>query len=141
MQYGPGFTATFLYYFASVAIIFSLVAAQALGVSATSGFPQQLGLAGGILGGLVGAYFNRSTSFTVPVKKEKPFRNKLNGILTQMGYEQMEAPDKDPTLLIYTRKGASRFLSGKVYVDFGKDSVTIASRAIQIKALKRLIEA
>ncbi|MGG6294840.1 hypothetical protein ACQ4M4_10470 [Leptolyngbya sp. AN02str] len=136
MQYGPGFAATFLYYFSSTAIVFALVMAKSLNLSIASGLPQEVGIAGGLVGGLVGAYFNRSSSYTVPFQKEKEFLKTLDDTLSQMGYEQRAQED---STRMYVRKGLSKLVSGKLYVTLDKESATIAGRAIQIKAIKRLV--
>ncbi|MEO1147840.1 MAG: hypothetical protein AAFY26_19840 [Cyanobacteria bacterium J06638_22] len=139
MQYGPGIAATFLYYFTSTAVIFTIVTAQTVG-GGLDGFPKQVGLLGGIAGGLVGTYFNRTGSFALSQLEGKVTRKQLIKMLEKMGYELTEE-DKDDKVAVYERTGASRFLSGKIFVqEEGKDTV-VASRAIHLRALKRLLKA
>lgn len=136
MKFGPGALATFLYYFSSTAVVFTLVSMQSLNTGLSSGLPQQFGLLGGLLGGLVGMYFNRTVTLSVPVSSEKAFFKNLDRVLAQMGYKQAAQDDNVRT---YERTGLSKFLSGRVYVLVDKDEAAIASRSIQIKALKKLL--
>ncbi|MBD1910105.1 MULTISPECIES: hypothetical protein [unclassified Leptolyngbya] len=135
MQYGPGTAATFLYYFTSTAVVFTLIAAKALGAG-IDGVPQQVGLLGGLLGGLVGAYFNRTITFTVETNGKDAASKKLMQALKAMGYEKKSDADG---IALYERSGPSKLLSGKVFVHQEGKNATIASRAIHVKALKRLI--
>ncbi|GAB4467220.1 MAG: hypothetical protein OHK0037_23770 [Elainellaceae cyanobacterium] len=139
MQFGPGFTATFLYYFASTALVFTLVTALSM-ETAVGGIPQQVGLMGGLLGGLVGAYFNRSISVVLPVTSKKTFWNTLNPTLSGLGYTPSpDALETDGTgeIRIYERKGLKKALSGKIYVQLEKDSATLSGRAVQVKAIRK----
>ncbi|NJL40076.1 MAG: hypothetical protein HC899_27450 [Leptolyngbyaceae cyanobacterium SM1_4_3] len=137
MQFGPGFGATFLYYFTSTAILFTLVSSQALGVDMGSGIPQQVGLVGGLVAGLMGAYFNRTTTLSVTFKGKKAFLANLNTVLSQMGYQQKSEEDD---LLVYERSALGRFLSGKVYVQIEPEKATIASRSLQLKRIQKQIQ-
>lgn len=96
-----------------------------------------MGLLGGIVGGLVGAYFNRTVTMSVPVKQEKAFLKTLNQTLAQLGFELV---DQEEEVRIYQRSGLRRFLSGKIYVQIEPSSATIASRATQIRLLKKVLE-
>ena len=136
MKFGPGALATFLYYFSSTAVVFTLVSMRSLDIGLSSGLPQQFGLLGGVVGGLIGMYFNRTITLSVPVKSEKAFFKNLDTILSQMGYKQSA---QDDTVRTYERTGLSKFLSGRVYVQVEKDEAAIASRSIQIQALKKLL--
>lgn len=105
MEYGPGISATFLYYFTSTAIVFAFITAQSLGTG-ISGFPQQVGLVGGIVGGLIGVYFNRTVTLSVSkqagVKAEsqksgkkksgKAIAKTLPQLIEAMGYELVVEP-------------------------------------------------
>lgn len=135
MQYGPGTAATFLYYFTSTALVFTLVMTKALGTG-LDGLPQQVGLLGGLLGGLVGVYFNRTITFTIDTNGKDATSKKIAQSLTAMGYEKTSEEDG---LALYERSGWSRFFSGKVFVHQEGKNTTIASRAIQVKALKKLL--
>lgn len=139
MQFGPGFTATFLYYFASTALVFTLVTALSM-ETAIAGVPQQVGLMGGLVGGLVGAYFNRSMSVVLPVTSKKAFWNQLNPILSGLGYTlSPDAPETDDPgeIRVYEREGLNKALSGKIYVQLEKDSATLSGRAVQVKAIRK----
>jgi len=134
MQSGPGFAATFLYYFATTGVIFTLVAMQGLGLSTTSGLPQQLGIAGGVVAGLIGAYFNRTLTITVPFQNRKKFLATLETALNAMGYQQVTEEDDSR---VYQRSNLSKWLSGKIYVQLEKNQATIASRAVHIRQLQK----
>lgn len=134
MQSGPGFAATFLYYFAATGVIFTLVAMQGMGFSSASGLPQQLGLAGGLIAGLIGAYFNRTITIAIPFQNQKKFKATLEATLNAMGYQQVSEEDD---IRIYERSNLSRWLSGKIYVQLEKDQATIASRAVHIRQLQK----
>lgn len=160
MDYGPGGSATFLYYFTSTAIIFAFITARTLGTG-LEGVPQQVGLLGGIVGGLLGAYFNRTITLSLEeylaqlhesaaadttVKstsskkmKQMAIAPDLQKILTAMGYDQTTEPNDDG-VAVYTRSGLSRFVSGKIYVHTEEDKTTVASRAIHIRALKKILQ-
>lgn len=134
MQSGPGFAATFLYYFATTGVIFTLVAIQGLGFSPASGLPQQLGIAGGVVAGVVGAYFNRTLTITAPFQNRKNFLATLETALNAMGYQQISEEDNTR---VYERSNLSKWLSGKIYVQVEKNQATIASRAIHIRQLQK----
>lgn len=139
MQYGPGFWATFLYYFASTAFVFSLVTMQGLGVGMDTGLPQQVGLVGGLISGLIGGYFNRTMTLEVPVKNKKVFLKTVKATLAQLGYQekQDQTQEAEDDILVYERQGLGKFLSGKVYIQIDKNSATIASRAGQMRKLRK----
>ncbi|MBD1868160.1 hypothetical protein H6F95_12775 [Cyanobacteria bacterium FACHB-471] len=137
MQFGPGFGVTFLYYFTSTAVLFTLVSSQALGIGMGSGIPQQVGLMGGLAAGLMGAYFNRTTTLSVTFKGKKAFLSNLNNVLGQMGYQQKSEADD---LLVYERSELGKFLSGKVYVQLEPEKATLASRSIQLKRIQKQIQ-
>ncbi|HIK56125.1 MAG TPA: hypothetical protein IGS37_13305 [Synechococcales cyanobacterium M55_K2018_004] len=136
MQFGPGFFPTFLYYFSSTGLVFALVMMAATGASLASGLPQEVGLVGGLLGGLVGAYFNRTMLYTLPVNSEKKFWKSVEETLTKLGYIQTAEEDG---VRVYQRSGLSKYLSGRVFVTVEGQEAAIASRAVQIRSLKKLL--
>ena len=136
MQFGPGLLPTFLYYFSSTALVFALVTILGMDQSLSTGAPQQMGLLGGLVGGILGAYFNRTIKLELPVESEKKFLKKLEGTLTQLGYEKKLEEDGVRT---YERSGTSKFLSGRIYVAIENGTATIASRATQIRRLRKLL--
>jgi hypothetical protein len=137
MQFGPGFIPTFLYYASTTAIVFSLVTMKGMGLGLETGLPQQVGLTGGLIAGLLGGYFNSTMTLTMPVNNKKEFFNILNNALSQMGYQQKDEMDG---VLVYERSGLSKFLSGKVFVQIDHNTATIASRAVHIRGLRKLIQ-
>lgn len=137
MQWGPGFFATFLYYFSSTGLVFAMIAIAGTGASFSSGIPQEMGLAGGLLGGLVGAYFNRTITLTLPAQNQKTFLKQLEAALTKMGYESAGEADG---LRVYQRQGLSRFMSGRIFLQFEDGNAILASRAVQIRTLKKRLK-
>ncbi len=142
MQFGPGFAATFLYYFASTALVFTLVTALSLD-TAIAGVPQQVGLLGGLAGGLLGAYFNRSVAVEFPLKGKKSFWKRLDPILSELGYTLCQnglEGEEIEEIRVYEREGLKKFLSGKIYVQLEKDHATLAGRAVQVKAIRKRLD-
>lgn len=137
MDFGPGAAATFLYYFTSTAVILSFVVAQSIGIGIDTGVPQQVGAIGGLMAGVLGTYFNRTISFSVPYESAKKFLNRLETTLSQLGYEQIAEVDGVRT---YQRSGLSKWFSGRVFVQTEAGTATIASRAITIRNLKQVIQ-
>jgi len=135
MQYGPGSAATFLYYFTSTALVFTLVTATATHTS-VNGLPQQVGLLGGLVGGLIGAYFNRTVTLTLETTGNDAHFKTLVQSLEAMGYTQQREAEG---ILVYERHGLSKLASGKFFVHPEGEKVTVASRAIHMQALKRLL--
>jgi hypothetical protein len=136
IEFGPGIAATFLYYFTSTAVVLTFVASRAIGIGIDSGIPQQVGAVGGLLAGLLGAYFNRTVSFSVPVQSAKKFLNELESTLTQLGYEQIA---EDEEVRIYQRSSFRKWFSGRIFVQLTDQQATIASRAITIRTLRKLL--
>lgn len=133
IQFGPGFTATFLYYFVTTAVIVTFVSAKALNLGVGTGLPQQTGLLAGLIAGLLGAYFNRTVTQSIAIQNKKTFLKELNTTLSQLGYEQ-SAQDGD--VLVYERPNLAKFLAGKVYVQLDGNQATIATRAAQLKQIR-----
>ncbi len=136
MEFGPGIAVTFLYYFTSTAVVLAFVVSQALGISVSTGIPQQFGAIGGLLAGILGAYFNRTVSFTVPIKGQKQFLNRLESTLNEMGYEQIS---NEEGIRTYERSSWSKWFSGRIFVQVEAEQATIASRAITVRSLKQIV--
>ena len=134
---GPGITPTFLYYFLGAFAVCTGLATQALHVSIGTGIPSQLGLILGILGGVVGTYFNRSTQVTLPYKGIKQLKNYLEPTLTEMGYTLQQSEDD---VLIYQRDQIRQWLSGRIYIYLQGKTATIMSRALHIRDLKKRLK-
>ncbi|GAB4383969.1 MAG: hypothetical protein Kow00121_46810 [Elainellaceae cyanobacterium] len=136
MQFGPGYFPTFLYYFTTTAVIFTLMASRGMGISMNSGLPQQLGLAVGVIAGLLGAYVNYTTMMSVQFQNRKKFLAELETALTEMGYQQTS---EEEGVQVYERSAIRRLLSGKLYVQLENNTATIASRAANIRRLQKEI--
>lgn len=134
MQFGPGVATTFLYYFTSTAVVLTFVVSQAVGLSVNTGVPQQFGAIGGLVAGILGAYFNRTVSFTVPFQSQKQFLKTLEATLAQMGYQQIAQEDE---VRIYQRSDFSKWFSGRIFVQVEDQQATIASRAVTIRSLSK----
>lgn len=141
-QFGPGFTATFLYYFASTAFLTTFIASKALSITVSTGLPQQLGLVMGLFAGTLGGYFNRTVTMEISVKTAKDFFRTLEASLADMGYAKVEPANAlEENLTVYQRKALGKILSGKIYVQLNNGSATVASRAIHIRRLRKLLNA
>lgn len=141
-QFGPGFLPTFLYYFTGMLVITTLISAQVLHVSISTGTPIQLGVIVGLAGGLLGAVRNRTKVVTLPIKKRDGFAEQLEDTLTDLGYRKIDTPalPVDDTVTVYEPSSATKwFLAGRVYVQFSKKQVTIASRASVIKRIQAVL--
>lgn len=136
MEFGPGVAVTFLYYFTSTAVVLAFVVSQALDISVSTGIPQQFGAIGGLVAGLLGSYFNRTVSFTVSIKGQKQFLNRLESTLNEMGYQQIS---DEEGVRIYERSSLSKWFSGRIFVQTEGDQATIASRAIAVRSLKQVV--
>ncbi|NJL87454.1 MAG: hypothetical protein HC886_18085 [Leptolyngbyaceae cyanobacterium SM1_1_3] len=133
-QPGPGFGFTFLYYFAGIGLITTLLVAQSLHVGLETGFPAQLGTGVGLLGGLLAAYFNQTLALELPFKGKQQFLRSLNQALSEMGYTLV---DEEAGALVYQRSPLRQLFSGRVYVLLSDKSATVFSRAIHIRNLQR----
>lgn len=134
MQFGPGFLPTFLYYFTGTAVIFTLLASKGLGLSLSTGIPEQLGMMGGLVAGALGTYLNQTTTFSVQFRDRKKFLRELETTLSELGYEQASEEDG---LRIYERSSARKLFSGKVYVQLESNSATLGSRASIVRQLRK----
>lgn len=138
---GPGGTFTFIYYFLTAAFITALFSAKAFGVSVFTPLPWEVGFIGGAIGGSLGILFNRSQTLEVSsFRSKKAFRQELNTALSRMGYAFVEHDDTG-TVACYQRPNASRVFSGDIYVQERDDTVLIVSRAQNIRALEKLLNA
>ncbi|MCA1991088.1 MAG: hypothetical protein LDL41_03440 [Coleofasciculus sp. S288] len=137
MQLGPGFWATFCYYFTGLTLIGAILASKALGLSLATGMPYRLGMVFGLLGGLVGAYFNRTATLSLEFQNEKTFTTTLNNALAEMGFEQKSELDD---FIVYQRPAFSHLFSGSVFVQIEKGVATIVSRSTNIKRLHKKIQ-
>ncbi len=145
-EFGPGAAATFLYYFASTAVAITFVMSRSTGLGVGTGLPEQVGAVGGLVAGLLGLYFNRTAQFSLPLQGRKKFLNELDTVLAQYGYqpvpsdqlEQLTA-ETSGSLRVYERSGASKWLSGRIFVQVEDQQVTLASRAGTVRALKKIL--
>jgi hypothetical protein len=137
MQFGPGFLPTFFYYFATTSLLLALATSKGLGLGFSTGYPQQIGVLGGLIAGILGGALNRTITLTVPFNDQKAFIARLNDIMTRKGYERQEDMDE---VWVYQRANLAKLLTGKVFVFFGEGNATIASRAVQIRGIREVLE-
>jgi hypothetical protein len=147
-EFGPSATATFLYYFASSAVAITFVMSRSTGLGIGTGIPEQFGAIGGLIAGGLGVYFNRAAQFSLPLQGRKKFLNELDTTLAQYGYQPLSrdqlaefTTDNAGKLLVYERSGASKWLSGRIFVQITADQITFASRAGTVRALKKIFAA
>jgi hypothetical protein len=136
---GPGFGLTFLYYFSGVALATTFLAVKALGVSLDTGIPNQFGLLFGVIGGLLGATFNRSKTLDLPFTSKKTFRQKLETTLSAMGYSEDPNANLDG-ILVYRRSPLRQLFSGKIYVLLTDQQAHISSRVSHLRGLQRQLQ-
>jgi hypothetical protein len=135
---GPGFTLTFIYYFAGSSLIGLLLASQALHQPLSSGIPSQFALPIGLGGALAGVYFYGAKTLEIPMRGKKALLNRLDPILESMGYRLLEQSANTRT---YQRDGLQGMFSGKVYAYFETQMAIVSSRAVHIRAIARRLEA
>lgn len=137
MQAGSGFLSTFIYYFATTAIVITVVASQATDLEIATGIPQKIGALGGALAGLVGVYFNRSVAIVIPYLEKEKFLTELETLLTAIDY-QLQSQGNE--VRVYGQSGIKKWLSGRVFVKFDGQEATIASRAIHMRRIEGQIQ-
>lgn len=139
---GVGIWATFIYYFSCTTMIGAIATSQGLGLSLATPQPYRYGVILGLIAGVLGSYFNRTSSMTVGFEEQQAFSAQLNQALADMGFELQPAAPSDlgPDYLIYQRAAMGRWLSGQIFVQLSQHSATIASRSIHIKQLRQKIQ-
>lgn len=136
---GPGFGFTFLYYFVGTALITTLMATQTLGLGMETGVPNRFGLLFGVIGGLLGASFNRSSTLTLTCPNQKTFKQQLTNILAEMGYS--EVPDaRTDGILVFQRSALRQIFSGRVYVLIDGKQAHLSSRTSHLRRLRQQLE-
>ena len=133
MELGPGLLITFLYYFTCTTLITTVFSSQVLRLSLVTGMPYSVGVIFGLIGGLLGTYFNRTVTVSLEFNSKKVFTAALQDALTEMGFEETSKLDD---FVVYQRPALSNIFSGKVFVQIGKGKATIASRSRNIKRIK-----
>ncbi|MEM6518884.1 MAG: hypothetical protein AAF722_06070 [Cyanobacteria bacterium P01_C01_bin.70] len=134
---GPGASFTFLYYLVTAGVITNLFTARLYGVSAVTLLPEVAGLAGGVIAGLLGIFFNRSQTLTVPFTSKKQFRRLLNDVMTSMGYALEETSG---TVERYQKPNASRWFTGDIFVQQRDKAAVFVSRASNIRTVARQLK-
>ena len=138
---GPSFGLTFLYYFCGTALVTTLLAVKSLGIGLDTGIPNQYGLVVGIVGGVLGALVNRSTTLTLPVSSQKTFKRELDAALAEMGYTEAEDTYLLDGLSVYRRPFVRQLLSGRIYVLITDKKAQISSRKVHMGGIKKRLVA
>ncbi|MGK7898708.1 MAG: hypothetical protein AB4372_35115 [Xenococcus sp. (in: cyanobacteria)] len=130
----PGIVITFLYYFACTnVIIFFIAFTQSNRLGVDESILYQLGLAVGLLTGVLGAKFNRSVEITASYKKSKNFEVVIKKVLDDLGFitdSQLEE------FTVYQIPSFKSLFVGKLFLQLEKKSATIICRASLAKQLK-----
>ncbi|MBW4459309.1 MAG: hypothetical protein KME47_03590 [Nodosilinea sp. WJT8-NPBG4] len=137
---GPGFGLTFLYYFSGTALVTALLAVKSLGIGFDTGMPNLYGTLFGTVGGLMGAFVNRSTTLALPISSRKTFKRELDAALAEMGYTEDSEANLEG-ILVYRRPFVRQLLSGRVYVLLSEKQAQISSRAVHMGSIKKRLEA
>ncbi|TVQ14676.1 MAG: hypothetical protein EA368_00925 [Leptolyngbya sp. DLM2.Bin27] len=138
---GPSFGLTFLYYFCGTALVTTLLAVKSLGIGLDTGIPNQYGIGFGMIGGLLGALVNRSTTLTLPISSQKTFKRELDTALADMGYTEVEDPNWLDGISVYRRPFVRQLLSGRIYVLITDKKAQISSRKLHMGGIKKRLEA
>lgn len=137
MPTGPGFLPTFLYYFALTTLVMTMLSTQGVGLDSATGVPFIVNPAVGVLAGLLGAYFNRTVTLSVPFQNKKTFLRTLEASLGEMGYELAAEMEE---WKVYRRSPLRQVFSGKVYVKLEPGKATISSRSVHIRQLRQRLD-
>lgn len=130
---GPGAIATFLYYFATTTLIMTILSLQ-FGLAQEFGVPLIVNPIIGLVGGTLGAYFNRSVTISMPFKNRKTFQRELDSILAEMGYSCDRELDD---WLVYHRPTLRQLFSGRIYIKLEDGLAMLSSRSVHIQTLLR----
>ncbi len=135
---GMEVSTTFVYYCAMTTAIMALLASQTLDLSLFTPQPYRIGLVFGLVGGIVGAYFNHTASFSLDGAQAK--LGEIETFLLELGYEpEANIDDSETTqdFVIYRRGAWSRFFSGPIILQQQRGKLTLISRASMIKRLRK----
>ena len=119
------------------------IAVKAGGMPLEEGIAQRFGLLVGLVAGLCGGYFNRTTSFSISSTDPSQLLANLKAIAQDMGYQLMDdSPNNrfEEDVLVYQRSGLSALFSGRVFFQIEDKQVTVAARSIQLKRLQQAID-
>lgn len=136
MPQGPNFIVTFLYYFSTTILIVLLVMSQGMGVELNSGTPYQTGVLLGAIAGILGAYFNRSTTISVNFHNQTVFTKTLEQALDDMGFSERENLGE---VTLYTKSNLKNLFSGKILVKIEGNLATISGRSNALKQLQQML--
>jgi hypothetical protein len=94
------------------------------------------GISFGLLLGLIGAFYLKVLTISIPFKDKKAFLSKLNINLAELDYH----PEfHGENLLTYKPSFKSGFLAGKITVQIEKNSVRIVGPSMYVKKLNKEI--
>ncbi|WP_051020954.1 hypothetical protein [Synechococcus sp. PCC 6312] len=153
---------TFIYYCAGTTMIAALVASQLLHLSLLTPQPYRIGLIFGVVGGVLGAYFNHTATFSLTATNPQALDIQITTLLAETGYslaqqepnledaakpedsskEKMAGRNKPstaanpPTLEIYRPSFWRSLFTGPIIIQRNPDRLTFISRAQTIKWLR-----
>ncbi len=140
---GMEISTTFVYYCAMTTLIGAFLAGNTLHLSLFTPQPYRLGLVAGIIGGIVGAYFNHTASFSIAAQHPQALEQQLETVLAELGYCVVDNQDIEPDTqaptpdcLIYRRSSWHKFFSGPIIIQRQGETLTIISRAGMIRRLR-----
>ncbi|MDS3859662.1 hypothetical protein RIF25_02460 [Thermosynechococcaceae cyanobacterium BACA0444] len=153
---------TFIYYCAGTTMIAAFVASQLLHLSLLTPQPYRIGLIFGVVGGVLGAYFNHTATFSLTATNPQALDIQITTLLAETGYslaqqepnpedaakpedsskEKMAGRNKPstvgppPTLEIYRPSFWRSLFTGPIIIQRNPHQLTFISRAQTIKWLR-----
>lgn len=147
---------TFIYYCAGTTFIAAFLVSKLLHLSLLTPQPYRLGLLFGLFGGILGAYFNHTASFSLTGSNPQALDNQITTLLTEMGYSltptdptEIETAENSPpepkngaqkpapaTLEIYRPSFWKSLFTGPIIIQREPQQLTFISRAKTIKWLR-----
>lgn len=150
---------TFIYYCAGTTFIAAFLASKLLHLSLLTPQPYRLGLLFGLVGGILGAYFNHTASFSLTTSNPQALAKQLTTLLTDIGYslapvtlpetatpansnaEKMPLESENshpatPSVEIYRPSFWRSLFTGPIIIQRDPKQLTLISRAKTIKWLR-----
>jgi hypothetical protein len=136
---GPGTLPTFLYYFAFTSLSVSLLLSKGAGIPVSTNIPYAVGMASGLVAGLLGTYFNRTIQVTLPSSPQTIAT--LKETLETMGYRESHQSSESSQFMdgyaVFERDGLGKLLSSRIFAQLDGEDVAIAGRAITVRQIQQ----
>jgi hypothetical protein len=133
---GPNGFITFLYYFGLTSLILSVAIAQSLHLDLGTPTPYQYAFILGVIGGIWGAYFNRSVTLELKSHQPQNLLANLENKLNELGFIQCQEQDG---IRIYSPRFLPSLFMGKIRILVQENQVRIVGRAVHIQKLQQSI--